>query len=83
MSLYKIVTGKPTSIDSKANLLYATVTIYGHGSVEANFGDDLAKPFKYDVHKNVQVWSSREDGKEDMSVNLEINNLIYLVTFFH
>jgi hypothetical protein len=30
------------------NLLYPTVSMH-KGSVEANFGDDLAKPFKYDI----------------------------------
>jgi hypothetical protein len=31
--------------------LYPTVSIYESASIEANFGDDSAKPFKYDIKK--------------------------------
>jgi hypothetical protein len=38
-------------INSTANLLYPTVSMSGYGSVLANFGDDPAKPFSYDIKK--------------------------------
>jgi hypothetical protein len=48
-------TGKPIPINSTVDLLYPTVSMLGTGfgdgncSVEANFGNDSAKPFKYDI----------------------------------
>jgi hypothetical protein len=44
-------TGREIPINPTVNSLYPTVTIHGYGSVEANFGDDLAKPFSYDIDK--------------------------------
>jgi hypothetical protein len=46
-------TGKQIPIISTATSLYPTVSMYGfgYGSVEANFGDNPAKPFKYDIKK--------------------------------
>jgi hypothetical protein len=51
-------TGKQIPMKSIVNPLYPTVSLYGSGddgynhiSVEANFGDDSAKPFKYDIKK--------------------------------
>jgi hypothetical protein len=54
MILCKIVrfTGKQIPINpTTVNPLYPTVTLLGPGSVEANFGDDLAKPFCYDIQE--------------------------------
>jgi hypothetical protein len=53
MICYKIVkfAGKQIPINSTVNPLYPTVSVRGNVSVEANFGDDLAKPFKYDIKK--------------------------------
>jgi hypothetical protein len=46
-------TGKQIPINPTANHHYPTVSMYGFGnvSVEANFGDDSANPFKYDIKK--------------------------------
>jgi hypothetical protein len=51
---YKICTitntGKPIPIKpSAADFLYPYVRIGGRTAFEANFGDNLAKPFKYDI----------------------------------
>jgi hypothetical protein len=50
---YKIVifAGKPIPINSTVDILYPTVSMFGKLSFEANFGDDLSKPFKYDINK--------------------------------
>jgi hypothetical protein len=46
-------TGKQIPINTTANTLYPTVSMYGfgYGSVVANFGDNPAKPFSYDIKK--------------------------------
>jgi hypothetical protein len=46
-------TGKQSPIDSMMDTLslYPTVSICSSISVEANFGDNIAKPFKYDIDK--------------------------------
>jgi hypothetical protein len=51
MILYKIVrfTGKQIPINSTVNLLYPTVIMPGNFPVQANFGENPAKPFKYDI----------------------------------
>jgi hypothetical protein len=43
-------TGKPIPIISTADTLYPTVSIHD-GLLEANFGDNPAKSFKYDIEK--------------------------------
>jgi hypothetical protein len=44
-------TEKQIPINSTVDILYPTVSMLGNVSVEANFGDDLSKPFKYDINK--------------------------------
>jgi hypothetical protein len=51
MILISKFTGKPITIDSTANPLYPTFSLVGKVSLEANFGDDLANPFRYDINK--------------------------------
>jgi hypothetical protein len=42
--------GKQIPIKSTITTLYPTISMHGNVSVEANFGDDLAMPFKYDIN---------------------------------
>jgi hypothetical protein len=43
-------TGKQIPINpATGNCLIPTIALWDHVSVEANFGDDSAKPFKYNV----------------------------------
>jgi hypothetical protein len=44
-------TGKQIPIKPSITRLFPTVSLWEHVSVEANFGDNLAKHFKYDVEK--------------------------------
>jgi hypothetical protein len=44
-------TGNPIPINPTVDILYPTVSMAGNASVEANFGDDSAKPFQYDINK--------------------------------
>jgi hypothetical protein len=44
-------TGKPIPIKPVIHGLYPTVTIGKNTSLEANFGDDPAKPFSFDITK--------------------------------
>jgi hypothetical protein len=44
-------TGKPIPICPTVDTLFPTVSMDGNISIEANFGDDSAKPFKYDIKK--------------------------------
>jgi hypothetical protein len=44
-------TGKPIPINSTMDHLFPTLSILGIASVEANFGDDMTKPFRYDIDK--------------------------------
>jgi hypothetical protein len=48
-------TGKPTPISSSVHRLYPTVTIEEDTSLEANFGDNPAKPFCFDIAKCPQL----------------------------
>jgi hypothetical protein len=52
MSLY-IHTGKQIQINPLADCLYPMVKMndYADMTLETNFGDDPAKPFKYDIEK--------------------------------
>jgi hypothetical protein len=43
--------GKQIPISPTASTLYPTITTTGTFSVDANFGDDSAKPFRYDINK--------------------------------
>jgi hypothetical protein len=44
--------GKQIPINPETgNCLIPTIALWDHVSVEANFGDDSAKPFKYDIKK--------------------------------
>jgi hypothetical protein len=57
---YKIAkfTGKPIPINSTVDSLYPTVSMYGgfgNVFVEANFGDDSAKAFQYNIYKCLGV----------------------------
>jgi hypothetical protein len=51
--LYKITkfTGKPIPIDSTLDLLYPSLSLPENILLEANFGDDSAKSFSYDIDK--------------------------------
>jgi hypothetical protein len=46
-------TGKQIPIKPTVNMntLYPTVSLYRTVSVEANFGEDSAKSFRYDINK--------------------------------
>jgi hypothetical protein len=44
------LTGKQIPITPTVDCLYPTINMW-RVSMEANFGDDPAKPFKYDVEK--------------------------------
>jgi hypothetical protein len=44
-------TGKPIPFNSTVDILFPTVSMAGDASVEANFGEDSAKPFRYDIKK--------------------------------
>jgi hypothetical protein len=45
-------TGKQIKIiHPGVNCLYPTATLWENESLEANFGDDPEKPFKYDIEK--------------------------------
>jgi hypothetical protein len=43
--------GKPILISPSVHRLYPTVTTWKYTSLEANFGDDPAKPFSFDIAK--------------------------------
>jgi hypothetical protein len=45
--------GKQIQINLVADCVYPTVTMCDHADMflETNFGDDSAKPFKYDIEK--------------------------------
>jgi hypothetical protein len=43
--------GKPIPIKTTMFLLYPTASMRENVSIEANFGDDTAKSFKYDIDK--------------------------------
>jgi hypothetical protein len=47
--------GRQFQIDPRVDRLFPTVTLWDHMSLEANFGDNPAKPFEYDI-KNVLGW---------------------------
>jgi hypothetical protein len=49
--MFHTFTVKQIPIDPTADRLFPTVTLWKNVSVEANFGDDLAKPFKYNIEK--------------------------------
>jgi hypothetical protein len=53
MTKYKVIkfTGKPIPMSCTVDILYPTLSISRNGLVEANFGDNLAKPFSYDIDK--------------------------------
>jgi hypothetical protein len=44
-------TGKETPINSMVDTLYPTISMDGNATVEVNFGENLAKPFSYDIKK--------------------------------
>jgi hypothetical protein len=44
-------TGKPIPISPSVHRLYPTVTMGKYMSLEANFGDNPAKPFSFDIAK--------------------------------
>jgi hypothetical protein len=63
MILYKIVKfsgNQMFPINPTIGYLYPTVTVCGNFSIEANFGDNAAKPFCYDINKCSEEWSSSE-----------------------
>jgi hypothetical protein len=43
--------GRQFPIDPTVDHLLPTVSLWGDMSVEANFGDNPAKPFEYDIKK--------------------------------
>jgi hypothetical protein len=57
-------TGKQIPVNSTVKLLYPTVTMPGMASVEANFGDNPAKPFCYAIEKCPGLVFGCENGKQ-------------------
>jgi hypothetical protein len=49
-------TGKPILISPSVHRLYPTVTMWQGTSLEANFGDNLAKPFSFECPNLVLPW---------------------------
>jgi hypothetical protein len=60
----KTHTGKPIPISPSVDRLFPTVSLWGV-YIEANFGDDPANPFKYDIHKCPFLSCARHEIEEE------------------